>query len=230
MTDGVAPLPAALSPLLTLLSSVVVAPVVAVPVAVVVAPVVALPVAVVAAAEVETMMSTIVIGFIIAAISETLCKLLGNPSLSVPISILLTVTLATSIPTKLTPLVPSGELLSKLLLFFASVGNASGTISNTIATKGAIYLFGYGLILYSIHLLVVLGIGRMLLKIPMPDLLMACNANIGKNAATACSLATSKGWKNRLLPGILVGTFGNVIGTFAGLWLGTFVLKRIAGY
>ena len=58
----------------------------------------------------------------------------------------------------------------------------------------------------------------------MPDLLMASNANIG-NAATASSLATSKGWKSRLLPGILVGTFGNVIGTFLGLWLGTNILK-----
>ena len=131
------------------------------------------------------------------------------------------------------------------------------------------------MILYAVHLSVVLGIGKMC-GIPLPDLLMASNANIGNtvghalpftpffqapyppfltpyypiftplcnlarnasfddslligNAATASSLATSKGWKSRLLPGILVGTLGNAIGTFCGLFLGVQVLKPLSGF
>jgi uncharacterized membrane protein len=108
------------------------------------------------------------------------------------------------------------------------VGNSSGTIAATLSSSGAAALLLFGVILYAVHLTVILGIGKSL-HIPMPDLLIASNANIG-NAATASSLATSKGWRSRLLPGILVGTLGNAVGTFAGLWLGSTLLKKIAGF
>lgn len=180
--------------------------------------------------EVEKMMAALAVGTATAAAAEAVSKACGVPALSVPISTIFAVVLATAFPQQLGGIIPQGELLGKLLLllFFASVGNASGTIASTFAATGAVYLLAFGLVLYAVHLTVILGLGK-LWRIPLPDLLIASNANIG-NAATASSLATSKGWKSRLLPGILVGTLGNSIGTFAGLWLGTHVFRPLSGF
>ena len=183
----------------------------------------------VGADEVEKMTSVLALGMCLVAASDHLSSLSGLPS--VPISTLLTVVMASIIPSQLQGLIPCGEMIGKLLLlfFFASVGNASGTIAGTFAARGAGSLVAFEFILYAVHLAVVLGVGGRVMKIPMPDLLLASNANIG-NAATASSLATAKGWKSRFLPAVLVGTLGNALGTFAGLTMGTMVLKKIAGW
>ena len=47
-------------------------------------------------------------------------------------------------------------------------------------------------------------------------MMIASNANVG-GPATASALAVSKGYKSLVMPALLVGTFGNAIGTFAGL-------------
>lgn len=179
--------------------------------------------------QVERMTEALAVGLCIASVGDYLAYLSSLPSIAV--STFLAVVLATIIPKQLEGIASSGELLGKLFLlfFFASIGNASGTVSSTFAAKGAASLVMFECILYVVHLCVVLGVGGKLLKLPMPDLLLASNANIG-NAATASSLATAKGWKSRILPAILVGTLGNAFGTFAGLSLGSFVLRGIAGY
>ena len=179
--------------------------------------------------QVERMTEALAVGLCIASVGDYLAYLSSLPSIAV--STFLAVLLATTIPKQLEGIASSGELLGKLFLlfFFASIGNASGTVSSTFAAKGAASLVMFECILYAVHLCVVLGVGGKLLKLPMPDLLLASNANIG-NAATASSLATAKGWKSRILPAILVGTLGNAFGTFAGLSLGSFVLRGIAGY
>ena len=178
---------------------------------------------------IEKLTTTLAVAFTIATLADYLSKLSNLPS--IPISTFLTVLLATFFPKNLKTTIPSGELLGKLFLlfFFASVGNASGTISSTFAAKGAASLLLFEIVLYFVHLSVLISVGRKVFSIPIPDLLLASNANIG-NAATASSLATAKGWKSRILPAILVGTLGNAFGTFAGLSLGSFVLKKIAGF
>jgi len=176
--------------------------------------------------KVELLTLALSVSMILVAISEFLSNKFAIPS--VPIVTLLTVILATAIPSKLQELVPSGDILGKLLLllFFGSIGNSSGTIMSTITGKGTAGLVGYGLTLYLTHLAIILGVGKVA-RIPLPDLLVASNANIG-NAATASALASAKGWQSRLLPALLVGTLGNAIGTFAGLSLGVWVLKALA--
>ena len=50
---------------------------------------------------------------------------------------------------------------------------------------------------------------------------MVCsNANVG-GATTAAALAVAKGWGSLVVPAILVGTLGNVIGNIGGILIGT---------
>lgn len=176
--------------------------------------------------EIENMTNSLAIGMTIAAIAEFISKVTNLPS--VPISTFIAVIVATMFPSQLKSIIPSGEVLGRLLLmlFFGSIGNSSGTIVSTFTSTGAAALCGFGLVLYAVHLTVILGFGK-LFKLDLPEILIASNANIG-NSATAAALASSKGWKSKLLPAFLVGTFGNAIGTFCGLLLGQTFLKKIA--
>eukprot|EP01039_Chlorochromonas_danica_P001237 gene1237-1349_t len=116
-----------------------------------------------------------------------------------------------------------GKLL--LLLFFGSVGMSSGKIITLISSPAMIPLLGFNLVLYIVHLSVVLGLGS-LLRLSLPDLLLGSNANIG-NAATASALASAMGWHSRLVPAMLVGTLGNVVGTVAGLTMVSHVFQPL---
>jgi uncharacterized membrane protein len=165
-----------------------------------------------------TYSTALAIGLSIVAVSEHIGNAVGLSSVAV--STLLTVTLASCAPNAMGPLVPAGELLGKLLLllFFGSIGNSSGTVAATLSAKGVSGLLGFGTVMYAVHLLSILSLGR-LLRFSMPDILIASNANVG-NQATASALAASKGWQSRLLPALLVGTFGNAIATFIGIGIG----------
>jgi hypothetical protein len=77
-----------------------------------------------------------------------------------------------------------------------------GLITTALATNGALLLFLFGVILYAVHLLTIIGVGKQkrsfpvifhckvviefllghyILGIEMPDILLASNANIGMN-------------------------------------------------
>jgi len=176
--------------------------------------------------DVYTVLGAVSIGLLITAAAEQISKLCSFPAIT--ISTFLAVLLATLLPRQLSSVVAAGETVGKvlLLLFFGSIGNSSGTVMSIIASPNALALFKYGLLMYSVHLLVVLGVGGKLLRIPLPDLLVASNANIG-NSATASALAESRKWTSRLRPALLVGTFGNAIATFLGVAIGKYFFRHL---
>lgn len=173
----------------------------------------------------ESMTNALALGMTIAATSEIIARIYSIPA--VPISTLISVILATFFPKLLNSIIPSGELLGKigLMLFFGSIGASSGTLATTFSSTGAAALCGYEIVLYMTHLAVIIGFGN-LFKFDLKQVLVASNANIG-NSATAAAFASGKGWKHLVLPAFLIGTFGNIIGTFCGLILGQ-LLKNMA--
>ena len=85
-------------------------------------------------------------------------------------------------------------------------------------------LFSFCLVMAVTNLVFTLGVGR-LLRLNLEELLLGVNATLG-GPPSAAAMAISKGWSALVLPGILAGLWGYIIGTFIGI-LVTETLRRI---
>nr|KJB34162.1 hypothetical protein B456_006G051100 [Gossypium raimondii] len=166
--------------------------------------------------------TALAVSFAICKLGAYLTKYFGIPGGILPAVTAIVVILATVFPTQFGHLAPSGEAMALILMqvFFTVVG-ASGNIWSVIRTAPSIFMFA--LVQISIHLALILGLGK-LFKFDLKLLLIASNANVG-GPTTASGMATAKGWSSMIIPGILAGIFGIAIATFVGYGFGVNVLK-----
>ncbi|MDH5630655.1 MAG: DUF819 family protein, partial [Gammaproteobacteria bacterium] len=101
-----------------------------------------------------------------------------------------------------------------VFLFLAAV--ASTADAWTLLETGPIFFY-YAMLLLFVHTVFVLVAGK-ILKIKLSDLIIGSTACIG-GTTTASAVASAKGWNHLIAPGILIGTLGNAIGTFLGVWV-----------
>ena len=96
--------------------------------------------------------------------------------------------------------------------FFAMIGAGTDAIG---FLKSAPILFVYCAYMLAVHFVVVL-IGGKLFKIDLAPLIIGSAAAI-VGAAVAAAIATTKGWKTLITPGITIGILGYVIANFIGI-------------
>lgn len=101
-----------------------------------------------------------------------------------------------------------------ILIFLAVIGTLCdfGALAQTGELAGTLMLFVGLLVL--IHGLVIFGVGA-LLKMDWDVIAVASQANVGGNT-TAIASAESLNRPDLLLPGMLVGSLGNALGTYVG--------------
>ncbi len=86
-------------------------------------------------------------------------------------------------------------------------------------------LFLFCLIMAVTNLVVTLVLGKFL-GIDLEELLLCVNATLG-GAPSAAAMAIAKGWSELVLPAVLVGIWGYVIGTFLGVMTGQLLLRLL---
>ncbi|XP_021726711.1 uncharacterized protein LOC110693854 isoform X2 [Chenopodium quinoa] len=168
--------------------------------------------------------TAIAVSFAICSCAAYITKLSGIQGGTIPLATAIMVILATVCPPVFSYLAPSAEVISSVSMqvFFVVIG-ASGNIWSVINTAPSIFLFAFVQVM--VHLFIILGLGK-IFNFDLKLLLLASNANIG-GPTTASGMATSKGWKSLIIPGILVGIFGISIATFVAIGVGLTVLKHM---
>jgi uncharacterized membrane protein len=146
------------------------------------------------------------------AIGDFLTALSGIPSLRYAIITVLVVTAATAFPRVLSRLHGGFELgVGLAFVFFAAIAAGADLLAMVQIAPLLIVLV---VILLGVHLLVLLGAGR-LFGFTLPELVTASNAAV-LGATTAPALAAAKGWHDLVTPGVLVGVLGYAMGTLIG--------------
>ena len=106
-----------------------------------------------------------------------------------------------------------------IYIFFFTIGLPADI---WLIIQRAPILFLYCVVIGGINFLVTFGFGK-LFRMKLEDLSLSVSANLG-GPMSAVAMAIAKGWKALVLPGMLVGLWGYVIGTYLGIIVGNILL------
>ena len=174
---------------------------------------------------------TVALSFVIVAVSDKLATvfgdlfkgegaasailggLLGNKYL---LMTTITMIIASAFPKQISSIRGSQEIGTFLIYLFFAVIGAPASIGLILRESPLLLVFA--LIVVLINLIVSLIFGK-LFKFNIEEIIIASNANVG-GPTTAAAMAVSKGWTELIVPALLVGTLGYVIGNYYGILSG----------
>lgn len=148
------------------------------------------------------------------AVLSILNTLLGNQYLWITT---ITMLCATFAPGFFGAIKGSQELGTFLIYLFFFVIGVPASVPMIVMNSPLLLLFAAIVVITNMFFSF---IGGKLLKFNLEDIILASNANIG-GPTTAVAMAISKGWTKLVGPVLLIGTLGYVLGTYAGLLVGS---------
>lgn len=154
------------------------------------------------------------------AITTMLKSILGNMYL---IMTTLMLVIATVFSKQLENINGGEEIGTFLIYLFFVVLGVPASISEIIKNGAFIVLFCALAVV--IHLIITLGVGK-IFKCKLDELLLASNACIG-GPTTAVAMAIAKGWNGLIIPAMVSGVWGYVLGNYAGIIVGNLLLAMI---
>lgn len=144
--------------------------------------------------------------------------MLGNKYLMITT---ITMILATYFPKFFGNLGGSQEIGALIIQIFFVVIGIPASVSLIIDKSPLLLVFCAIIVL--VNLLVTLLFGR-IFKYKIEEVVMASNANIG-GPTTAAAMAIAKGWTSLIVPVMLVGCLGYVLGNYFGIFVGDILMK-----
>ena len=163
----------------------------------------------------STKLSGVISGFFSGkdAFSQFMGGFFGNKYLLITT---ITMMIASFFPKQMSSVKGSQEIGTFLIyLFFAVIGAPASII---LIIKESPLLLVLALIMVAINMIISLIFGK-IFKFSIEEIIIASNANIG-GPTTAAAMAVSKGWTELIIPGLLIGTLGYVIGNYLGIFVG----------
>lgn len=159
------------------------------------------------------LLGALALAFALAALGKVIAGLFEKPQFAILVTTLLALCVATLLPKWVARLSGHSEAGNVLMfIFLASIG-ASADI--WVLVENAPILFVFALTVTAIHLLLLLVLGRFL-RLGLAEIIMASAVCIG-GPASAGAIASAKGWRDLLIPGVLAGSLGYAIGSFIGV-------------
>lgn len=163
--------------------------------------------------DVAGLLMSLAIAFAIAATGMWLAELFGISDYSILVITVLAVLVGSLLPRQVARLSGYEEAGTAMMyIFLAAIG---ATCDLWLLVDMAPVLFGFAVIILSVHLLLLLAAGK-LLKLDLAEMLMASAVAVG-GPSSAPALASARGWNSLLIPGVLLGCLGYVVGSFIGM-------------
>ena len=159
------------------------------------------------------LMMALALAFGLAAIGKLIADLLGLSDYSILVITVLALLVATFVPAQIKKLSGYREAGNVMMFIFLASLGAGADIWKLIEIAPVLFLFASVIIV--VHLVVLFGVGKML-KLDLSELAMASAVCIG-GPASAPALASAKGWRDLLIPGLLLGSLGYAVGSFIGV-------------
>ncbi|WP_235185797.1 DUF819 family protein [Methylomarinum vadi] len=160
----------------------------------------------------EALAASLALALLIVATADALAEWLHAPDWRYALITVLTLLPATLFPRQMAKLHGGYELAIPLaFVFFAAIAAGADVMAMVEIAPLLVLLV---LILLFVHALITFGLGA-LFGFSLPELITASNAAV-LGATTAPALAVAKGWKDLVMPGVLVGVFGYALGTLIG--------------
>ncbi|RYD31246.1 MAG: DUF819 family protein [Verrucomicrobiaceae bacterium] len=114
------------------------------------------------------------------------------------------------------------EFGSWMLMLFLFVLGLPADLWLVLTRTPQLFVFCTVIALFNVGLALAAG---KLLKVNLEELLLAMNATLG-GPPTAAAMAVSAGWSRLVLPGLLIGLYGYIIGTPLGIMVIEFFLRQ----
>ncbi len=159
------------------------------------------------------LLAALALAFVLAALGKSLAEFATVPQFAILVTTALTLMVATFAPRQIGKLSGHSEAGNVLMfIFLASIG-ATADVWQLIEIGPVLFVFAAIIII--VHLFILFGLGKVL-NLDLAELAMASAVCIG-GPASAAALASAKGWRDLLIPGVLAGSFGYAIGSFIGV-------------
>jgi len=163
--------------------------------------------------DIAGLLAALALAFLLAALGKLLADLAAVPQFAILITTALTLMVATFAPRHIARLSGHSEAGNVLMfIFLASIG-ATADVWKLIEIGPVLFVFALTIIV--VHLVILFGLGKVL-KLDLAELAMASVVCIG-GPSSAAAIASAKGWRGLLIPGVLAGSFGYAIGSFIGI-------------
>ena len=165
------------------------------------------------------LLASIALAFLVATIGNGIANYAGYPQYGILIITAIALAIATFAPKQVEKL--SGYREAGNVMMFIFLGSIAAGADIWELIEIAPVMFVYASIIIIVHMIILFGIG-FVLKLDLAELAMASAVCIG-GPSSAPALASAKGWRDLLIPGILCGSLGYGIGSFIGVQVATWL-------